>query len=654
MKKRFVFSLGTFFFLSFSFGQAAVFNVSNPAEFQSALTAAGSNGEEDTINLAAGDYNPTATLTYVPIAAENFPLTIIGSDQGSRLSGGNARRILLIDLDGVTDLQAHITLRNLSFLNGRVTGSEEGAGVHLFAGNATLTVEECVFQSNAGQYYGGGIYARSTNGAVRIINSSFSQNTSQYGAGGYFVTYFGSLEIQGNAFENNSAGSHRGGFYASAYDGTASVSANLIKGNTAATSSGGAGVEINTGSAVIFNNIVNANTANSLHGGGIFMRSSRTGIFYFYNNTVTANTTVSNGGGAFISLESNIAAHFCNNIFWGNAAGGEGDDLYAFYNSSAGNASVNLYNNNFSQFQYSARITPNQGNNLNQNPNLTGEFRLPSDSLCVDAGNNAPPNISLPPLDYAAHRRVIDGNSDGNPIVDMGALEYLPNRVEGDFNRDGSTDVSAFHHPSDQVFTDYAGNLGQYGWGGADCMPVVWDYDGDGQTDVSIYHLPTNQWFVRGYPGDNLGQFGFGQEESIPVPGDYNGDGIMERAFYHWPTNRWFVEGAADPIEFGWGGAECVPFAGDYDGDGVADMVLYHLPTNQWFVYGVGNLGQMAGEGQTAFRCPGIGTGTGGRRLRCIIRRTTSGSGGTGMRSRHNSGAVRLGRIGKFSDSGGL
>ena len=54
--------------------------------------------------------------------------------------------------------------------------------------------------------------------------------------------------------------------------------------------------------------------------------------------------------------------------------------------------------------------------------------------------------------------------------------------------------------PRDQFFTDYAGNMGQYGWGGADSYPLVWDYNGDGTTEVSIYHIPTNQWFVKGCP----------------------------------------------------------------------------------------------------------------------------------------------------------
>ena len=92
----------------------------------------------------------------------------------------------------------------------------------------------------------------------------------------------------------------------------------------------------------------------------------------------------------------------------------------------------------------------------------------------------------------------------------------MRNGVTGDYDGDGGTDVAAFHLPSDQFFTDYAGNLGQFGWGTSDSMPLIWDYDGDGKTDVSIYHIPTNQWFVKGV--GNLGQFGWGGERFNPCP----------------------------------------------------------------------------------------------------------------------------------------
>ena len=196
-------------------------------------------------------------------------------------------------------------------------------------------------------------------------------------------------------------------------------------------------------------------------------------------------------------------------------------------------------------------------------------------------------------------------------INDM-TIEFIPRKwpESMDLNNDGITDVAAYHLPTNQFFVDYAGNLGQFGWGDDDCMPLVWDYNGDGKTEISIYHIPTNQWFVKGFAGENLGQYGFGGDRSIPVPGDYNGDGVAERAFYHTPTNSWFIEGQT-PIVFGWNGAECVPFAGDINGDGKDDMILYHIPSNQWFVYGLAAIGQYGWGGSDCIPIPGDYNGDG-------------------------------------------
>jgi hypothetical protein len=218
--------------------------------------------------------------------------------------------------------------------------------------------------------------------------------------------------------------------------------------------------------------------------------------------------------------------------------------------------------------------------------------------LVIDLGASASPWLPIHLVDGLAYYRNTMGRAK-------------PAKIEMvDFDGDGSNDVAAFHLASDQFFTDYTGNMGQYGWGGSNSYPLVWDYDGNGTTEVSIYHIPTNQWFVKGVPGDNLGQFGWGGDESVPVPGDYDGDGVIERAFYHFPTNRWFVEGQA-PVDFGWGGADVIPIAADYDGDGTTDMMLYHIPTNQWFVYGIGNLGQFGWNGSECIPVPGDWDGDG-------------------------------------------
>ena len=77
--------------------EAAIFNVSTPAQFQAALDTAYINGQDDTINVAAGTYNITTTLIYNYILSETYSLTIQGAGAGSTiLDGGNSVPILSV------------------------------------------------------------------------------------------------------------------------------------------------------------------------------------------------------------------------------------------------------------------------------------------------------------------------------------------------------------------------------------------------------------------------------------------------------------------------------------------------------------------------------------------------------------------------------
>ncbi|MBN1154565.1 hypothetical protein JXB12_06535, partial [candidate division KSB1 bacterium] len=53
-----------------------------------------------------------------------------------------------------------------------------------------------------------------------------------------------------------------------------------------------------------------------------------------------------------------------------------------------------------------------------------GDFRLRSDSPCIDAGDPDTVGLNLPPYDLCGNIRIKDGDSNGIPVIDMGAYEY--------------------------------------------------------------------------------------------------------------------------------------------------------------------------------------------------------------------------------------
>jgi hypothetical protein len=127
MKRAAIFMLGIWVLMAPIVAQAAIFNISNPAQFQAALTNAQGDGAADTINVAAGVYNIAATLTYAPpVATES--LTIIGAP-GAILDGGGARQILNINTRGLADGAASIVINGLTFRKGS-TGVD-GGGMHV-------------------------------------------------------------------------------------------------------------------------------------------------------------------------------------------------------------------------------------------------------------------------------------------------------------------------------------------------------------------------------------------------------------------------------------------------------------------------------------------------------------------------------------------
>jgi hypothetical protein len=104
----------------------AVFNVTNPTELQNALNRAKNNGQDDTINVAAGIYNITTTLTYdasIDYPVENHALTIIGAGAGLTIfDGGGSVQVLYICTSYTSDTNAQISISGITFRNGKNSG----------------------------------------------------------------------------------------------------------------------------------------------------------------------------------------------------------------------------------------------------------------------------------------------------------------------------------------------------------------------------------------------------------------------------------------------------------------------------------------------------------------------------------------------------
>ena len=126
-------SLALILFVSPS-APAAVFNVNNVTDFQTALTTAATNGEDDTINVASGTYNVGTTLFFG--SGEAFSLGLAGAGAGTTfLDGGNAVQVMRLFHGG------DFTISGLTIRNGDGTaGGNPGAGLEALAVGAERAI----------------------------------------------------------------------------------------------------------------------------------------------------------------------------------------------------------------------------------------------------------------------------------------------------------------------------------------------------------------------------------------------------------------------------------------------------------------------------------------------------------------------------------
>jgi predicted outer membrane repeat protein len=289
----------------------------------------------------------------------------------------------------------------------------------VFSGNAATNygggyggpagaVDNCVFSNNWAGNAGGAIYIPNPGGGRAFTNCGFYNNAASTSGGGTYSANLSQCSIIGNqapsgggayngtltacSLSSNSATLAGGGIYAGTLDscvlagnraGNGGAAANTtlwactLADNSAATNGGGAW------NGTLYNCLLTRN--NALSGGGAYGNT-------LYNCTLVSNSATNSGGGTAGSFRA------YNSIIYYNTA---------------------PTSSNYASGTFSACCTmPLSINNISNAPVFVdrpgGNFRLQTNSPCINAGNNSYANG----VDLDHRTRVLGGT------VDIGAYEF--------------------------------------------------------------------------------------------------------------------------------------------------------------------------------------------------------------------------------------
>ncbi|NUP08091.1 MAG: hypothetical protein HOW73_18750 [Polyangiaceae bacterium] len=314
----------------------------NDCTLQAALDAAEINGDDDTIEIAAGTYTTSGSaFTYAPPNTEEFALTIIGSEPTSTfLDGGGATRVLYIDLQAISPATTLVfEVLDLTIQNGDTSTETAGGGL-LFVGatNADFTLDNCDVSDNTLTFTGssaegGGVYI-GTGGSVAVTETTFTNNsiTTDSGAVGGALSVFGasSTNISGCTFTSNSAETTITGLVdggALNVDGVGNITLedcpfdmNEATGPStpnAIIQGGGASLSSSAGTSTAARNVFTSNSATGQFGiaGGLAVGGNAAIVDAnrFNDNAATAGGATGAGGCAAVSV--NGSATLVNNAF---------------------------------------------------------------------------------------------------------------------------------------------------------------------------------------------------------------------------------------------------------------------------------------------------------------------------------------------------
>lgn len=193
-----------------SASQAATFCVTNTAELQAALAQAESNGQDDEIRLAAGNYASSSGFSYssaephdLGLRGDWSPTCTVRSAQAQFSTvtvppspGGGARVLDIEAGDGAVLIEA------LLIFNGNPEDLTRGGGLRVRTAGGDITLDRNNILSNFAAS-NGGVYARSGGGDIRARNNIVATNSQLAGASIELVALDGDIFVSGNTVLRN-------------------------------------------------------------------------------------------------------------------------------------------------------------------------------------------------------------------------------------------------------------------------------------------------------------------------------------------------------------------------------------------------------------------------------------------------------------------
>ena len=414
----------------------------NTIEFAPSLFSSGVQRKLPLQDIGGGTSTPDTLLVASAV-------TIIGPGAGAlAISGENLTRIMQVNSGVVA------TFNDLTFLDGRLTGTNRGAGV---LNNGTLTLNRVVFDSNESSNHGAAVSTSAT-GTLKVTDSIFIGNKTVGGSGG--AIYSGSnlanaLVIERSAFISNEASS-AGAIYLDGSDyelGTATIVSSTFSGNKALAGTGGA-IKNSSGAPplTILNSTIAYNSSTS-SGGGIWMHHVEENHFTLHNTIVAHNDSIST---IYENIWEDLNPTSSYNLIGIGGTGG--------LSNTQGNQ-INVADAGLLALAYNGGLTPTHG--------------LHPKSVAIDAAANdqAPRDTlgNLLPDDQRGvnHTRFYNDPSEPNvngdaTVVDIGAFEYF-----GQFQWREAEFTTSLTPPS----------------GGAPKLEVVGDLTASGSRLLSVFDI---------------------------------------------------------------------------------------------------------------------------------------------------------------------